>query len=169
MLYPCSILLGDKSSSHYIGVAFAGKDQHQDTGCKVIHIGESTGSVVVSKSISKDGGIASYRGLLSIKKGARNAVSSVNCDTLMIDNLSKSNTYPSMDVREKSAVVAHEATVGRISDEQLFYLMSRGIPREEATRIVVSGFIEPVVKELPLEYAVELNRLIELEMEGSLG
>jgi Fe-S cluster assembly protein SufB len=169
MLYPCSILMGDRSQSHYIGVAFAGKGQYQDTGCKVYHLGKNTGSTVVAKSISKDGGIASYRGLLSVKKGAINTNSSVNCDTLMIDDISKSNTYPYMDIKEKSATIAHEATVGKISEEQLFYLMSRGISKEDATKMIVAGFIEPIVKELPLEYAVELNRLIELEMEGSLG
>jgi len=169
MLYPSSLLLGDRSKSHYIGIAFAGKGQHQDTGSKVFHLGKNTSSTIIAKSISQNGGITSYRGLLSVRKGAVNTASSVNCDTLMIDNISKSNTYPFMDVHEKSATIAHEATVGKISDDQLFYLMSRGISKEAATKMIVSGFIEPIVKELPLEYAVELNRLIELEMEGSLG
>lgn len=169
MLYPSSLLLGDRSKSHYIGIAFAGKGQHQDTGSKVFHLGKNTSSTIIAKSISQNGGITSYRGLLSVRKGAVNTASSVNCDTLMIDNISKSNTYPFMDVHEKSATIAHEATVGKISDDQLFYLMSRGISKEDATKMIVSGFIEPIVKELPLEYAVELNRLIELEMEGSLG
>ncbi|MBN1792855.1 Fe-S cluster assembly protein SufB [Candidatus Woesearchaeota archaeon] len=169
MLYPCSVLMGARSKSHYLGIAYAGEGQHQDTGSKVYHIGKNTSSTIVSKSLSKDGGITSYRGLVSIRKGAISAASSINCDTLMMDEVSKSNTYPTMKVDEKSATVAHEATVGRISDEQLFYLMSRGISKDDATRMIVSGFIEPIVKELPLEYAVELNRLIEIEMEGSLG
>jgi Fe-S cluster assembly protein SufB len=166
MLYPCSVLSGDNSKSHYLGIAFAGKGQHQDTGSKVIHIGKNTSSVVVSKSISKDGGATNYRGLLSVKRGALNAASSVTCDALMFDNMSISNTSPIISVKEKSATVAHEASVGRISDGQMFYLMSRGIPKDEATKLIVSGFIDPIVKALPLEYAVELNRLIELEIEG---
>ena len=169
MLYPSSMLIGDNAKSDFIGIAFAGPGQNQDTGCKIVHKGKNTSSTIQSKSISKGGGITSYRGLLSIQKGATNASSSVNCDALMMDNKSSSNTYPFIDVHEKSAEVAHEATVGKISEEQIFYLMSRGLDEEAATQMVVSGFIEPVVKELPLEYAVELNKLIQLEMEGSLG
>lgn len=169
MLYPCSILLGDRSKSDFIGIAFAGKGQNQDTGCKTIHVGKKTSSTILSKSISKEGGITSYRGLLSIKPSAKNATSSVKCDALMMDSESQSNTYPYMDIKDSSAQVAHEATVGKISEEQIFYLMSRGLDEDTATQMIVSGFIEPIVKELPLEYAVELNRLIELEMEGSLG
>jgi len=169
MLYPSSVLIGDRSKADFIGIAFAGEGQNQDTGSKITHIGKNTSSTVVSKSISKDGGISTYRGLLSIKKGAKNAKSSVNCDALMMGNQSQSNTYPFMDVKESSTDLAHEATVGKISDEQIFYLMSRGLNAERATQMIVSGFIEPIVKQLPLEYAVELNRLIELEMEGSLG
>lgn len=169
MLYPASILIGDRSKSDFIGIAFAGNGQNQDTGCKIIQIGKNTSSTITSKSISKDGGITSYRGLLSIKKGAINARSNVVCDALMMDNKSQSNTYPFMDVQESTVDVAHEATVGRISQEQIFYLMSRGLSEEQATQMIVSGFIEPVAKKLPLEYAVELNRLIELEMEGTLG
>ncbi len=169
MLYPCSILLGDRSKSDFIGIAFASRGQNQDTGCKTIHVGKNTSSTILSKSISKNGGITSYRGLLSIKPSAKNAKSSVKCDALMIDNESQSNTYPYMDVKESGAEVAHEATVGKISEEQLFYLMSRGLGEDSATQMIVSGFIEPITKELPLEYAIELNRLIELEMEGSLG
>ena len=169
MLYPASTLIGDNSKSHFIGIAFAGKDQHQDTGCKVTQIGKNTSSTIISKSISKDGGITTYRGLLSIKKGATNAKANVECDALMIDNKSQSNTFPYMDVREPTTDLAHEATVGKISDEQIFYLMSRGLTEEQAKQMIVAGFIEPIVKELPLEYAVELNKLIELEMEGSLG
>ncbi|MBI2576810.1 Fe-S cluster assembly protein SufB [Candidatus Woesearchaeota archaeon] len=169
MLYPASMLIGDRSKSHFIGIAFAGSGQNQDTGCKTIHIGKNTASTIMSKSISKDGGITSYRGLLSVKPGALHAAAKVNCDALMMDNRSQSNTYPFMDVKEPTTDLAHEATVGKISDEQVFYLMSRGLGEESATQMIVSGFIEPVVKELPLEYAVELNRLIQLEMEGSLG
>ena len=169
MLYPASILKGDNSKADFIGIAFAGKNQNQDTGSKVIHIGKNTSSTIVSKSITKDGGITSYRGLLSIGKNAENAKSSINCDALMFDKESQSNTFPFMDIQNNSATVGHEATVGKISDEQLFYLMSRGLSEEQATQMIVAGFIEPVVKELPLEYAVELNRLIELEMEGTLG
>ena len=169
MLYPCSILIGDNSKSDYIGIAFAGKGQDQDTGAKTIHIGKNTSSTIKAKSISKDGGISSYRGLLSVRKGAKYAKSSVICDALMMDNISKSNTYPFMDIKESSTNIAHEATVGKISQEQIFYLMSRGLTEEDATQMIVSGFIEPIVKALPLEYAVELNRLIELEMEGSIG
>jgi Fe-S cluster assembly protein SufB len=169
MLYPSTVLLGDRSKSDFIGVAFAGKDQNQDTGSKIIHIGKNTSSTIQSKSISKDGGITSYRGLISVKKGATNTKSNVICDALMMDNKSQSNTYPYMDVKESTTDLAHEASVGRISEELVFYLMSRGIDEETATNIIVSGFISPIVKELPVEYAVELNRLVQLEMEGSLG
>lgn len=169
MLYPTSVLIGENAKSDFIGVAFAGKGQDQDTGTKVYHLAKNTTSTVKSKSISKNGGITSYRGLLHIKKGAKNSKSNVRCDALMMDNISKSNTFPYMDVKEKEVDLGHEATVGKISDEQIFYLMSRGLSQEAANQMIVSGFIEPVVKALPLEYAVELNRLIELEMEGSLG
>lgn len=169
MLYPCSILKGRNSKAYHISIAFAGKEQNQDTGAKVFHLNENTSSVIQSKSISVDGGTTSYRGLLKIIKGAKNSKSSVRCDALMIDNKSKSNTYPFIDVKEKDVDVAHEATVGKISKEHIFYLMSRGLSEEEAMKMVVSGFIEPIIKQLPLEYALELNKLIELEMEGSLG
>jgi len=169
MLYPTSILLGENAKADFLGIAFAGKDQHQDTGTKVHHLASNTSSTVRSKSISKEGGITSYRGLIQIKKGAKNCKSHVECDALMMDNISESNTFPFMDVRESDVDLGHEATVGRISDEQIFYLMSRGLTEEQASQMIVSGFIEPIVKALPMEYAVELNRLIELEMEGSLG
>jgi len=169
MLYPTSVLKGENAKADFLGVAFAGKDQNQDTGTKVYHLNKNTKSTVRSKSISKDGGITSYRGLIHIKKGATNSKSHVECDALMIDNISESNTYPYMDIKENEVDLGHEATVGKISDEQIFYLMSRGINRDVAQQMIVSGFIEPIVKALPLEYAVELNRLIELEMEGSLG
>jgi Fe-S cluster assembly protein SufB len=169
MLYPTSVLIGEGSKSDFIGVAFAGKGQNQDTGTKVYHLAKNTTSTIQSKSISKDGGITSYRGLLHIKKGAKNCKSHVVCDALMMDNISKSNTFPYMDVKEKDVELGHEATVGKISDEQVFYLRSRGLSEQTARQMIVSGFIEPVVKALPLEYAVELNRLVEMEMEGSLG
>ncbi len=169
MLYPTSVLIGENAKSDFLGVAFAGKGQNQDTGTKVYHLAPNTTSTIQSKSISKDGGITSYRGLLNIKKGSKNCKSHVRCDALMMDNISKSNTFPYMDVKEKDVELGHEATVGKISDEQVFYLMSRGLSQEQASQMIVSGFIEPIVKALPLEYAVELNRLIEMEMEGSLG
>jgi len=168
MLYPTSILLGDRSQSHYLGVAFAGPEQDQDTGCKVHHIGKNTSSTIVAKSLSKDGGVTTYRGLLSISDGAKGAKSSVNCDTLMFGK-GGSNTYPVMNIQGNMSQVVHEAKVGKISEEKLFYLQSRGLSEEEAIQLVVAGFIEPITKELPLEYAVELNRLIKLEMSGGLG
>jgi Fe-S cluster assembly protein SufB len=169
MLYPTSILKGENAKSDFIGIAFAGKGQNQDTGTKVYHLAKNTTSTVKSKSISKDGGITSYRGLLHIKKGAVDSKSHVRCDALMMDSISESNTFPYMDVQEKESDLGHEASVGKINAEQIFYLMSRGLSQEDATRMIVSGFIEPVVKKLPLEYAVELNRLIEIEMESSLS
>ena len=169
MLYPTSVLRGKNAKADYIGIAFAGKGQNQDTGTKVYHLAPNTTSTVKAKSISKDGGITTYRGLLKIPKGAINSRSNVQCDALMMDNISKSNTVPYIEIKEERVDVGHEATVGRISQEHIFYLMSRGLSKEQATQMIVSGFIEPVVKQLPLEYAVELNRLIEMEMEGSLG
>ncbi len=169
MLYPASILLGKNSKADHVTIAYAGKNQNQDTGAKIYHLAPNTTSTVQSKSISKNGGITAYRGLINIKKGAKNSKCSVICDALMFDNKSQSNTYPTIDVKEKNVDVVHEATVGRISEDQLFYLQSRGLSEEQAMQMIVSGFIEPLIKELPLEYAVEMNRLIELEMEGSLG
>ncbi|MCA9459741.1 MAG: Fe-S cluster assembly protein SufB [Nanoarchaeota archaeon] len=169
MLYPCSVLIGENSSSESLGIAFAGEGQDQDTGSKVIHIGRNTSSIIKAKSISKDGGISSYRGLVRVAKTAENAKSSVECDALMVDSQSVSNTYPQMDVERSDAHVMHEATVGKIGDEEIFYLMSKGLNEEQAKQMIVSGFANEVVKKLPLEYAVELNKLIELEMENSLG
>tara|TARA_Y100000310_G_scaffold77162_1_gene73723 strand:- start:8025 stop:9431 length:1407 start_codon:yes stop_codon:yes gene_type:complete len=168
MLYPCSVLIGKNAKTDYIGIAYAGKDQFQDTGCKVYHLAENTTSHILSKGISKHGGISSYRGLVDIKKGCKNSKSNVRCDGLMLDNKSKALTFPAMEISENKVEVSHEAVVGKIQEEQLFYLMSRGLTEEEATKMIVSGFIEPVVKELPLEYAVELNKLIELEIEDSV-
>ena len=168
MLYPCSVLRGENSRTDYVGIAYGGKGQNQDTGCKVYHLASNTRCNVISKSISKDGGTTSYRGLVEIKPGCKNSKASVRCDGLMLDNESKAKTFPSMDVGENDVEVAHEAAVGKIGEEQLFYLMSRGLSEEEATKMIVAGFIEPVIKELPMEYAIELNRLIELEIENSV-
>ncbi len=166
MLYPCSILKGKRARADHISIAFAGKGQNQDTGAKVIHLAEETSSTIKAKSISKDGGITTYRGLLKMNKGAKNAKSHTVCDALILDKDSISNTTPYMEINGESVDIAHEATTGRISEEKLFYLRSRGLSEENAMKLVVSGFIEPIVKQLPLEYAVELNRLIELELEG---
>ncbi len=169
MLYPCTILKGEYAKADFIGIAFAGKDQHQDTGSKVVHLAANTASTIKSKSISKDGGITTYRGLLKIIKGAKNVKSTVQCDALLLDKNSKTNTIPYMEIKESNVDVAHEATVGKISDEDIFYLMSRGLTEEESRKMIVAGFIEPITKQLPGEYAIELNRLIELEMENSIG
>ena len=168
MLYPCSVLLGENSKTDYLGIAYASKGQNQDTGCKVYHLAPNTSSHVISKSISLEGGITNYRGLVKIKKGAKGSKSSVRCDGLLLDDLSEAGTVPQMDIRENDVEVSHEATTGKIGDEQLFYLMSRGLSEQDATKMIVSGFIEPLIKELPVEYAVELNRLIELEIENSI-
>ncbi|MEX1997719.1 MAG: Fe-S cluster assembly protein SufB [Candidatus Andersenbacteria bacterium] len=169
MLYPAAVLLGEGAAADFIGIAFAGAGQNQDTGSKAIHLAPHTSSTIIAKSISQDGGITTYRGLLKVNRGAHHVTSAVSCDALILDAISTSNTIPYMDVREEKVDIGHEATVGRISAEQLFYLQSRGLSHEQATQMIVSGFIEPVVKQLPLEYAVELNRLITLEMEGSVG
>lgn len=169
MLYPCTILRGKNSRAEHLGIAYAGEGQNQDVGSKVIHVAENTSSVIKSKSISKDGGISTYRGLVKIMKGAKNSKSHVQCDAMLLDEKSVSNTVPYMDIQETKVDVGHEATVGKIDKQKLFYLMSRGLSEEEAIKLVVSGFVEPVMKELPLEYAVELNRLIEMEMENSIG
>lgn len=171
MLYPCSILKGEGAHADHLGIAFANKGQIQDTGAKVIHAAPRTTSTVIMKSISKSGGISVYRGLLKILKGAKGAKSQVKCDALILDNQSVSDTIPDMKIAENDVSIGHEAKVGRISEEQLFYLMSRGITEDEAMAMIVNGFIEPIVKAMPLEYAVEMNRLIELEMEtlGAVG
>jgi Fe-S cluster assembly protein SufB len=152
-----------------LSIAFAGKGQHQDAGGKCVHAAPNTTSVITSKSISKDGGRGSYRGLLEVAKGAHGARSKVVCDALLLDEDSRSDTYPTIRIGEDDVDVGHEATVSKIGEEQLFYLMSRGLSEAEASAMVVSGFVEPITKELPLEYAVELNRLIQLQMEGSVG
>ncbi len=168
MKYPCVILKGENSKADILSVAYAGKSQHQDAGGKVIHLASNTNSRIISKSVSKDGGRTSYRGLVRVAKGAKNVASSVKCDALLLDKQSRSDTYPTMKIEEQ-ATIAHEATVGRIGDEQLFYLMSRGLSESEALALIVLGFIAEFTKELPMEYAVELNKLIQLEMEGSVG
>ncbi|MDH5596893.1 MAG: SufD family Fe-S cluster assembly protein, partial [Candidatus Peregrinibacteria bacterium] len=169
MLYPCTILKGDYSQADHLGIAFANAGQVQDTGAKVFHIGKNTGSKVLMKSISKAGGQSIYRGDLRIAKTAENAISQVECDALILDEISISDTYPNIKVDNHSATINHEARVGRLNDEDIFYLTSRGIPTAQAEAMIVNGFISPIVRELPLEYAVEMNRLIELEMENSVG
>lgn len=168
MLYPCSVLIGEGAKTDYLGIQYAGSGQYQDTGCKAIHLAKNTYSKILSKGISSGGGTSSYRGLVSIKKGCTGVKSSTTCDGLMLDNKSKALTFPSMEVNENDVKVSHEAAVGKVGEEQLFYLMSRGLNENEATKMIVAGYIEPIVKELPLEYAVELNRLIELEIENSV-
>jgi Fe-S cluster assembly protein SufB len=169
MKYPAVWLVGKGAHGEVLSIAFAGKGQHQDAGGKCVHAAPNTSSVITSKSISKDGGRAGYRGLLEIAKGATNARSKVVCDALIIDDESRSDTYPYMRIDENEVEVGHEATVSKIGDEQLFYLMSRGLSESEASAMVVAGFVEPIVKELPLEYAIEMNRLIQIQMEGSVG
>ncbi|GAB1484603.1 Fe-S cluster assembly protein SufB [Treponema sp.] len=169
MKYPAIFLMGEGARGEVLSIAFAGKGQEQDTGAKIFHYASNTSSVVTSKSISKDGGTASYRGMVKMEAGLKNIKSKVECDALILDSASKSNTYPVMDIRSEDGRMEHEAKVSKISEDQLFYLMSRGLTEEEAAVMLVNGFIDPLVKELPMEYAVELNRLIELEMEGSVG
>ncbi len=169
MLYPCSVLAGRGARAEHLSVALAGAGQVKDTGAKVFHLAPSTSSRIISKSICRDGGVVRYRGMLSVARNAAGAKASVRCDSIMADGKSKAETVPTMDIRTRDATVGHEASVGRISDEQLFYLQSRGISPDDAVAMVVRGFIEPIVKELPLEYAVEMNRLVEMEMEGAVG
>ena len=165
-LYPMTILKGNHSKMEFTGITFAGKGQNLDTGAKVVHQGVGTTSVINSKSISKDGGIGTYRSSVVIQSSAKKAKASVSCDSLMVDSISRADTIPGMDIRTDDADVGHEAKIGRISDDAIFYLMSRGISEEEAKAMIVSGFANPVSKELPLEYAVEMNNLIKLEMSG---
>ena len=169
MKYPSCMLMGKGAHGEILSIAFSGKRQQHDTGGKIIHLAPDTTSKIVSKSISKDGGRASYRGLIRVNKGNTNVKSNVVCDALLLDETSRSDTYPYIEVDEQDVNIGHEATVSKVEDEQLFYLMSRGLTEEEATGMVVSGFIEPLVKELPMEYAIEMNRLIQLQMEGSIG
>ncbi len=169
MKYPAVYLMEPGAHGEILSIAFAGKGQQLDAGGKVVHGAPHTTSKIVSKSISKDGGRASYRGLLKVYKGAHGSKSNVVCDALLIDDKSRSDTYPVIEIDEDDVTIGHEASVSKVGEEQLFYLMSRGIPEEQAEGLVVAGFIEPLVKELPMEYAVELNRLVQLQMEGSIG
>ena len=167
--FPAIYLRGEGATADIISVAVAGKGQHQDTGAKAIHLAPNTRSRIVSKSVSKDGGRATYRGHLKVAPGATNVVASVRCDALMLDDISRSDTYPYIDIAEDDTTMSHEATVGKVSADQVFYLMSRGLTENEATNLIVQGFLEVFTKELPMEYAIEFNRLVKLEMEGSLG
>ncbi len=169
MKYPSCYLVGPGARGEILSMAFAGPGQHQDAGGKVVHFAPHTSSKITSKSISRGGGRASYRGLLKVYKGAEDVKSNVVCDALLLDPQSRSDTYPSIEIDEEDVNIGHEASVSKVGEEQLFYLMSRGLSESEATTMVVSGFIEPLVKELPMEYAVEMNRLIQLQMEGSIG
>jgi len=169
MKYPSCYLMEPGADGEMLSMAFAGPGQIQDAGSKMVHLAPGTSSKVTSKSISKGGGRTSYRGLLKVKKGARGVRSNVVCDALLLDPASRTDTYPTIEVDEEDVTIGHEASVSKVGEEQLFYLMSRGLSGEEATTMVVSGFIEPLVKELPMEYAVEMNRLIQLQMEGSIG
>ena len=169
MKYPAVYLLGEHSRGETLSIAFAGEGQHQDAGSKMVHAAPHTSSSIISKSVARGGGRASYRGLVQVQEGAHHSASSVKCDALLVDTVSRSDTYPYVDVREDDVSMAHEATVSKVSDDQLFYLMSRGMGEDEAMAMIVRGFIEPIARELPMEYALELNRLIELQMEGAVG
>jgi len=169
MKYPGIYLMGRKAYGETLSIAFAGKNQHQDTGAKMVHLAPDTTSKVTSKSVSRANGRSTYRGLLKVAKGATNVKATVRCDALLLDDTAKTDTYPYMEIDQEDATVTHEATVGKIGDEQIFYLMSRGFSEDEALSLIVNGFMEPFTKELPMEYAVELNRLIKLEMDNSVG
>ena len=169
MKYPAVVMTGPKAHGEVLSVAYAGAGQHQDAGAKMTHAAPETTSIIDSKSISKDGGRTTYRGLVRVEEGAHHVKSHVRCDALILDDESRSDTYPYMEIDEKDARIGHEATVSKVGDDQLFYLMSRGLTEQQATAMIVNGFIEPITKTLPMEYAVELSRLIELNMEGSVG
>ncbi|MFP5021362.1 Fe-S cluster assembly protein SufB [Pseudonocardia phyllosphaerae] len=169
MKYPAVWLMGEHAKGEVLSVAFAGEDQHQDAGAKMVHLAPNTSSTIVSKSVARGGGRTSYRGLIQVNPKARNSRSTVKCDALLVDQISRSDTYPYVDIRNDDVSMGHEATVSKVSDDQLFYLMSRGLTEDEAMAMVVRGFVEPIARELPMEYALELNRLIELQMEGSVG
>lgn len=169
MKYPAVYMTGEGAHGEILSIAFAGTGQHQDAGGKVVHVAPNTTSRIISKSICKDGGRSSYRGLLKVEDGAYNVKSNVVCDALLLDEDSRSDTYPYIEIDEEDVTIGHEASVSKVGEEQLFYLMSRGIDEEMANTMVVNGFIEPLVRELPMEYAIEMNRLIQLQMEGSIG
>ena len=169
MKYPACFLMGDHARGETLSIGFAGPGQHQDTGAKMVHMAPHTSSSIVAKSVSRGGGRTSYRGLVEVQKRARHSKSNVLCDALLVDKISRTDTYPYVDVRTDDVEMGHEATVSKVSEDQLFYLMSRGLDENEAMATIVRGFVEPIAKELPMEYALELNRLIELQMEGSVG
>jgi Fe-S cluster assembly protein SufB len=169
MKYPAVYLMGEYAKGETLSVAFAGEGQHQDAGSKMVHLAPHTSSTVISKSVARGGGRTSYRGLVQIEEGAYGSASTVKCDALLVDQISRSDTYPYVDVREDDVSMGHEATVSKVSEDQLFYLMSRGLGEDEAMAMIVRGFVEPIARELPMEYALELNRLIELQMEGAVG
>ncbi|PFG38330.1 iron-regulated ABC transporter membrane component SufB [Georgenia soli] len=169
MKYPAVYLMGEHARGETLSIAFAGEGQHQDTGSKMVHLAPNTSSSIVSKSVARSGGRASYRGLVQVLEGATHSKSNVLCDALLVDQISRSDTYPYVDVRVDDVEMGHEATVSKVSEDQLFYLMSRGMEETEAMAMIVRGFVEPIARELPMEYALELNRLIELQMEGSVG
>jgi len=169
MKYPAVWLLGEHAKGETLSIAFAGPGQHQDAGSKMVHAAPNTSSTIISKSVARGGGRTSYRGLVQIQEGAHRSKSNVKCDALLVDTISRSDTYPYVDVREDDVTMGHEATVSKVSEDQLFYLMSRGLTEDEAMAMIVRGFVEPIAKELPMEYALELNRLIELQMEGAVG
>ncbi len=169
MKYPAVYMVGEHAKGEVLSVAMAGEGQHQDTGAKMVHAAPHTSSQIISKSISRGGGRTSYRGLVQVQEGSHHSRSTVKCDALLVDTVSRSDTYPYVDIREDDVAMGHEATVSKVSEDQLFYLMSRGLTEDEAMAMIVRGFIEPIAKELPMEYALELNRLIELQMEGAVG
>ncbi|MBK6874391.1 MAG: Fe-S cluster assembly protein SufB [Kineosporiaceae bacterium] len=169
MKYPAVFLVGEHAKGETLSIAFAGEGQHQDAGAKMVHAAPHTSSSIVSKSVARGGGRTSYRGLVQVLEGSHHSASTVRCDALLVDTISRSDTYPYVDVREDDVRMGHEATVSKVSDDQLFYLMSRGMSEEEAMAMIVRGFVEPIARELPMEYALELNRLIELQMEGAVG
>ena len=169
MKYPAVYLLGEHAKGETLSIAFAGEGQHQDAGAKMVHQAPNTSSTIVSKSVARGGGRTSYRGLVQVMEGAHGSKSTVRCDALLVDQISRSDTYPYVDVREDDVQMGHEATVSKVSADQLFYLQSRGLTEEEAMAMIVRGFVEPIARELPMEYALELNRLIELQMEGAVG
>ena len=169
MKYPSVWMMGEYAKGEVLSIAFAGEGQHQDTGAKMLHLAPHTSSTIISKSVSRGGGRTSYRGLVQVNPGNHHSRSTVKCDALLVDNISRTDTYPYVDVREDDVSMGHEATVSKISEDQLFYLMSRGLTEDEAMAMIVRGFVEPIARELPMEYALELNRLIELQMEGAVG
>ncbi|NWN87113.1 MAG: SufD family Fe-S cluster assembly protein, partial [Micrococcaceae bacterium] len=169
MKYPAVYLTGEHAQGETLTMAFAGAGQYQDTGSKMVHLAPNTKSNIISKSVARGGGRSAYRGLVQITEGAKNSTNNTECDALLVDTISRTDTYPYIDIREDDVTLGHEATVSKVSEMQLFYLMSRGLSEEEAMAMIVRGFVEPISRHLPMEYAMELNKLIELQMEGSVG